>query len=246
MSETDFVVVALVSLAGSFIKSVTGMGYPLVAIPILTLFVGVETAIVVIAIPNALANLLLNLGVRRERHQARDLPSLIVTSVLGAVAGTLLLVEAPEEPLLLGLAFTVFVFVLQRTRNPELRLDPETSRRWAPLAGLLAGFSHGAVGVSGPVVAMWVHGYRLPKDAYVFSVTALFLVSGAAQIVVLASAGQFREDRLIAAGIALASTLCMIPVGTRMRQRIAGATFERLILVLLVVSGFSLIWRTFR
>jgi len=243
MSEIDLIVVALASLVGSFVKSVTGMGFPLIAIPILTLFIGVETAVVVIAIPNVLANLLLNIGVRRERHQTRDLPVLVVTSIFGAVVGTLVLVEAPEEPLLFGLALSVFVFVVQRLRNPELSLTPEMTRRWAPLAGSLSGFSHGAVGVSGPIVAMWVHGYRLPKDAYVFSVTALFLVSGATQLGVLVISGQYDRERLVASGVAIIATLCMIPVGTRMRTRIGGVTFERLILGLLVFSGASLVVR---
>jgi len=243
MSEIDLIVVALTSLVGSFVKSVTGMGYPLIAIPILTLFLGVESAVVVIALPNVVANLLINIGVREERHQTRDLPVLIVTSILGAIAGTLVLVEAPEEPLLLGLALSVFAFVVQRLRNPDLSLGPGTTRRWAPLAGSLAGFSHGAVGVSGPIVAMWLHGYRLPKNAYVFSVTALFLVSGATQLAVLVLSGQFSRDRLMASGVALVATLCMIPIGTRMRARIGGVTFERLILALLVFSGALLVLR---
>jgi uncharacterized protein len=243
MSETDLMVVAIASLIGSFVKSVTGMGYPLIAIPMLTLFIGVETAVVVIAIPNAFANFLLCLGVREERRHTRDLPVLLSASIVGAIFGTLVLVEAPEEPLLLGLATSVFIFVVQRIRSPDLTLAPNTSKRWAPGAGLLAGFSHGAVGVSGPIVAMWVHGYRLSKDAYVFSVTALFLVSGLAQLAVLVWTGQFGRERLLASGVALVATLCMIPVGTRMRERIGGVLFERLILALLILSGASLVMR---
>lgn len=243
MTDADLLMVVLASLVGSFIKSVTGMGYPLVAIPFLTMFIGVESAVAIIAIPNTAANLLLNVDVRAHRHETRDLPVLVVWSVLGAVAGTFVLVGAPEEPLLLGLAATVFAFVVQRIRSPELHLEPALTRRWAPLAGTAAGFSQGAVGVSGPIVAMWFHGYRLSKNAYVFSVTALFLMSGAAQLVVLLLAGEYDRDRSVAAALALVATLAMIPVGTRLRDRIGGHTFERLILILLIVSGCSLILR---
>ena len=243
MSETDLLVVALASLVGAFVKSVTGMGYPLIAIPILTLYIGIESAVVVIALPNAIANLILCLGVRQERHVSRDLPALVIASILGAVVGTRVLISAPEKPLLIGLALTVFVFVVQRVRSPDLRLTPGMTRRWAPAVGALAGFSHGAVGVSGPVVAMWLHGYRLPKDAYVFSVTLLFLVSGTTQLIVLVLTNQYGRERLIASAVALVATLVMIPIGTRMRARIGGITFERLILALLVFSGVSLIMR---
>jgi len=246
VSETDLIVVAIASLVGSFVKSVTGMGYPLVAIPILTLYIGVESAVVVVALPNVFANLLLNLGVRAEYRNTRDLPILVVSSILGAIVGTFVLVGTPEQPLLIGLALSIGLFVIQRLRSPELELAPATTRRWAPVAGSLAGFVQGAVGISGPVVAMWLHGYRLPKNAYVYSVTAIFLVSGLTQLIVLVFAGEYGRDRLIASGVALISTLCMIPIGTRLRSRISGATFERLILLLLVISSVSLVLKAFR
>ena len=144
MSETDLALVVVASLVGSFIKSVTGMGFPLVAIPFLSLFIGVEAAVVVISAPNVIANLLLNIDAREHRHETRDLPMLAVTSVVAAVIGTLVLVQAPEEPLLLGLALTIFVFVAQFLRSPEFRFEPATTRRWAPVAGSAAGFSQGA------------------------------------------------------------------------------------------------------
>lgn len=243
MTGAELVLVVLASLVGSFVKSVTGMGYPLVAIPFLTLFIGVEDAVAIVAIPNAAANLLLNLDVREYRRETRDLPTLFAGSVVGAVLGTLVLTSAPEEPLIIGLAVTVFAFVVQRLRSPDLVLSPATTRRGAPVAGLLAGFAQGAVGVSGPIVAGWFHGYRLSKNAFVFSVTALFFVSGVAQLVVFVARGEFDRDRLLAAGLALIATVAVMPVGTRLRARLGGRTFENLILGLLVVSGLSLLFR---
>ena len=234
MSELDLVIVALVSLAGSFIKSVTGMGYPLIAIPALTFFIGVEAAVVVIAIPNAVLNAILCFGVRENFAETRDLPILALAAVLGGALGTFVLVEAPERPLLIFLASMVLVFVYQKWRQPELTLAPETTKKWAPVVGLASGFAHGAVGASGPIVALWFHGYRLSKNAYVLSLTALFLVSGS-----------FGADRWLATGVALVATLAMAPIGTRVRDRLDAAVFEQLILMILLFSGASLLWRAF-
>ena len=245
MSELDLLIVALVSIAGSFIKSVTGMGYPLIAIPALTLFIGVEAAVVVIAIPNAVLNALLCYGVREDFGETRDLPILVGAALAGGIFGTFVLVEAPERPLLIFLAAMVLIFVIQKWRQPELSLAPETTRKWAPVVGLASGFAHGAVGASGPIVALWFHGYRLSKNAYVLSLTALFLISGLAQLGVLMGTGSFGADRWIATGVALVSTLLMVPIGTRVRDRLDGAVFEQLILAILVLSGVSLLWRAF-
>ena len=109
------------------------------------------------------------------------------------------------------------------------------------ISGTVAGFSQGAIGVSGPIVAMWFHGYRLSKNGYVFSVTTLFFISGAAQLLVLAIDGQFDSDRTTASALSLVAALAVMPLGTRLRSRIGGVTFERLVLGLLVVSAVSLV-----
>jgi uncharacterized protein len=245
MSEFDLLLVAVVALVGSFVKSVTGMGYPLIAVPALTFFIGVESAVAVIAIPNTILNALLNWGVRETRHETRDLPILIFAALLGGVLGTFILINAPERPLLIGLAISVLAFVVLRRFQPDLALSKKTTKRWSPLVGLAAGISHGAVGVSGPIVALWFHGYRLSKDAYVFCVTGVFLVSGLAQLGVLVGTHAFGRDRLIASSVGLVASLLVMPIGTRVRDRLAGETFERLILILLVFSGISLLWRAF-
>ncbi len=245
MSESDLILVAVVALIGSFVKSVTGMGYPLIAVPALALVIGVESAVAVIAIPNVILNALLNWDVRETRHETRNLPVLVGAALLGGVAGTFVLINAPERPLLIGLAISVLAFVVLRRIQPDLELTEATTRKWSPFVGLAAGVSHGAVGVSGPIVALWFHGYRLSKDAYVFCVTALFLVSGLAQLGVLIGADALGRDRLVASAVGLVATLLVMPIGTRVRDRLAGEAFERLILILLVGSGISLLWRAF-
>ncbi len=243
MSELDLLIVALVSLSGSLVKAVTGLGYPLIAVPALTLLLGIEAAIVVISIPNAVLNAWLVYDAWDERQHTRDLPILVPAALIGGVFGTLVLVRAPERPLILFLAATVLFYVVQRFRQPDLTLEADTTKRWSPWVGTIAGFCHGAVGISGPVVAVWFHGYRLPKNAYVLSVAALFLMGGLAQLGVLLQAGTFGRERWLATGVALLATLAAIPPGKRLRDRISGETFEKLILWILVGSGISLLWR---
>lgn len=245
MSELDLVIVAAVSLAGSFVKAVTGMGYPLIAVPALTLFLGIEAAIVVIAIPNTVLNAWLVFDAWPERAHTRDLPVLVATSLVGGVIGTLVLIRAPERPLVIFLAATVLFYVVQKSRQPDLSLDVATTKRFAPAVGTIAGFCHGAVGISGPVVAVWFHGYRLPKNAYVLSIASLFLMGGLAQLGVLLQTGAFDADRWVATGVGLAGSLAAIPPGKRLRNRISPATFETLILWILVGSGVSLLVRAF-
>lgn len=243
MTGAEIAVVLGASLLGAFVKSVTGMGYPLVAVPLITLAVGIEDAVVVVAAPNLVANGLLCFGARDGRDEARDLRILIGYGLAGAVLGTLALVSVPEDPLLVLLAATIGVFVVNFVRSPELRIAPATSQRWSPVAGGLAGVMQGAVGVSGPVVATWLHGYRLSTSAYVYSVTAIFGATGAVQFLLLLGAGEVTLDRAAVSAMAFVPVLAMIPVGTSLRRRLGGRGFELAVLAVLVASGLALVVR---
>lgn len=243
MTGAEIAIVLGASLLGAFVKSVTGMGYPLIAVPLITLALGIEAAVIIVAAPNLAANTFLCFAARDGRDEARDLLRLAGFGFVGAFAGTYALVNVPEAPLLLALAATIVAYLVQFRRAPELRIDPATSRRWAPAVGGLAGVMQGAVGVSGPVVATWLHGYRLPKQAFVFSVTAIFGVSGAVQLGLLAGAGRFTTERLVVSLAAFVPVGAMIPVGSRLRARLGGPGFEKAVLAVLVASGVALVVR---
>ena len=239
----ELLLVVAASALGAFVKGVTGMGYPLLAVPLLALAIGVEDAVVIVAAPNLAANAYLCWEARRFRTGARDLDRLIGFGAVGAVVGTVALVRLPEAPLLLALAITIVAFVVQFVRQPELRIDPATSRRWSPVAGTVAGLFQGAVGVSGPVVATWLHGYRLPKVTYVYAITLIFGVTGAVQLAVLLGQGAMTTDRTVGALVAAVPVAVMIPLGVRLRDRLGGAAFERAVLAVLVLAAVSLVAR---
>ena len=85
----------------------------------------------------------------------------------------------------------------------------------------------GAVGASGPIIGSWLYAYRLPSDAYILSLSVLFLITGVAQITTLASIGAYDSDRLIAAAVGFGPVLAVLPVGEHLRARLSGSKFDQ-------------------
>ncbi len=224
-------------------KSVTGLGYPLVVIPILAPLTGIETAVAVVTLPNAAANVLVGWRTRHARADTRDMWMLSATSALGTVAGTFILVSAPERPLLIVLAAAVLLFVVRSLWFGDVSVSAEFGRRASPAVGLVAGVMQGSVGVSGPIIGSWLHAYRLPRDAYIFALSVLFLIAGAAQIASLASIGAYDADRLTAAAVGFGPVVAVLPVGEHLRARLSGAQFDRFVLVMLAAAGVTLVVR---
>lgn len=241
MTGAEILVVLGASLLGAFVKSVTGMGYPVLAVPLIALVLGVEDAVVIVAAPNLAANTLLCLHARTGRGEARDLPRILTFGVLGAAVGTFVLVRFPDEPLVIALVVTIALFLYNAIRAPDLHVPPAVAHRWSPAVGGVAGVMQGAVGVSGPIVAAWIHSYRLSREAYVFSVTAIFGLTGGAQLLLLVAAGEFTAERTLVAVLAFIPVLAMIPLGTRLRGRLDGRGFELAVLGVIATSGAALL-----
>ena len=234
--------IVLAILAGAMVKSVSGMGLPVIAVPLISLVAPLEEAVAVTALPALVVNGLIGWQERRHRGATRDLPVLAATGLAGAVAGTLLLVNLPEAPVLAVLAVVVTSYVVLALARPTLQVAPATGTRWAPAVGFSAGLMQGATGISGPVTGTWIHAYRLPRDAHVFAVTVLFLMAGVGQVVPLWASGSF-EGRWVAALVGIPCAVAMIPIGARVRGRLSGRTFDLVVLGTLLVSAVTIVVR---
>lgn len=242
MTATELAIILLAVVLGSTVKAVTGMGLPLIAVPVAALFVDLTDAIVVIAFPNLLANLILASREWDSRTKTRDLPILAGSGIIGAILGTVLLVSVSETPLLVLLVASIFGYIALFLLNPDLRIAPQQSRIWSPIVGGVAGAFQGAIGISGPIVGSWVHAFRLERSPFIFSITTLFFLTGVTQFAVLLGAGEL-SGRVSASLLACIPVLGSIPLGTWLRGRVSARGFDDAVLALLGVSGLALVMR---
>lgn len=244
MTGAELLIVLAAVVVGSTVKAVTGMGLPVIAIPVAALFVDLDDAVVSIAFANLLSNAVLAGRERSHLHETRDLPVLAVAGLAGAVLGAIAFVQLPEEPLIGLLIVAIVVYVINFFARPDRAVSPERSRRLAPAVGSIAGMFQGAIGISGPIIGAWIHGYRLPRGAHILSVTALFLVSGAAQFAVLVAGGEL-SGRVTASLMVCVPVLATIPLGTALRERVSSRGFDLAVVGMLAVSSVALAIKTF-
>ena len=243
MTGTELTIVLIAVIIGAIVKAVTGMGLPIIAIPIAALFVDLDDAVVTIAFANVLANGVLAYRERSHLGETRDLPVLALAGVAGAVVGALAFVSLPQEPLVILLIVAILGYVITFFAKPDLRVGPERSRRLAPAVGAVAGAFQGAIGISGPIVGSWIHSYRLPRGAHILSVTSLFLVSGATQFAVLAGSGEL-AGRVGPSLLVCIPVLASIPIGARLRNRVSARCFDLAVVGMLIVSIGALAIKT--
>ncbi len=239
MTTIEIVLVVAAVFGGALVKSVTGMGFPLVAIPVMTLFLPTPTAVAVIAIPNAIQNWILIVHYRSAWPETRHLRVFCSAGVVGAVLGAIALGTIPEVIVRAGLTAMLAAYLITVAVTPHLQVPDERIRPWSVPVGFVAGVFQGGIGISGPVVGTWHHGLRLSQQGFVISVATVFGLTGSTQAIVLGARGEL-DGRLLGALGLTAVMLATLPLGARLRKRLSVDRFRTVVLALLGLSCASL------
>jgi uncharacterized protein len=240
-SPLDLVVIVTAIAVGAFIKGATGGGLPQVAIPVMAPFLGVEHAVVLMAIPGIVSNAWLVRTYRAEARHTRDLPSLVGTSIVGAVVGTVALKSLDGRALSAALVVVIVAYIVIVLVHPGFHLPARLTRVTSPPVGLVAGGLQGSTGISGPLLTTYLHGYQLPPRAYVFSLSVLFCVGAMVQTITLAAVGLYTGTRFIQSLLTLIPIALFLPAGSWAAKRLSRTTFQRVTLVLVAASAVSLL-----
>jgi uncharacterized membrane protein YfcA len=241
VSIEDIALMALALGGGGLMKGATGMGLPIVALPILAAFLDVPSAVAIICVTGLFLNAVQVWNLRADLWTADFLPRLLAGGAVGTVVGTWVLTSLPERALSLVLAALLFCYLLLRLFNPHLMLSKPAGRKYAALAGLAAGTMQGATGISSPVGVTFIHAMRLHRTAHVFAVSAMFLLFGIVQLPALTVAGVMTWPLFLQGLVAIAPALAMMPVGAWLAGKLSQAAFDRAVLALLVFVGVKLL-----
>jgi hypothetical protein len=236
-------VMALALGAGGLVKGAAGMGLPIVALPILAAFLGVQHAVALISIPLIFTNAWQSWNFRAAREGDFLLP-MMVGGAIGIAVGTWFIVSLPERFLSITLALIVFVYIALRLSNPHLAISHALGRRLAPGVGFCAGVLQGATGIASPIAATFIHAFRMARPAHVFSTSTVFLLFSVVQVPALAVAGVLTPQIALEGVFAIVPALAMMPLGNWLAHRVSQAAFDRFVLVLLGVVAMQLLWKS--
>lgn len=243
MDLGQIALVVLAVLVGFFAKGVTGIGGPILAIPVLAGFMGAEYAVVVIAIPTFVANSWL---LWETRDGATGIwwfmTPLLVAGAVGTVIGAWVLTNIDDRILSIVLAALVIAYIIWYFFGPDVELTRTWARRLAPPTGFLAGMLAGATGIAAPVIATYVHALEMRRAAFIFAVTAPFWTLGVVQLISYGTLGAYDAERVVAGLIAVVPTVAVLPLATRAGEKLSHGAFQIAVLVLLAISAVRLIW----
>lgn len=205
-----------------------GLGFPLVATPLVSLVTGIKVAIVLIVPPTLVVVIVSIVAGGSWGQTLRDWWRMPVWMFVGALVGTRVFILFDPAPLTLFLALVMLGYLaLDSIGRGQFALLARHPHAFAVLFGFLGGFFEGAVNISAPPLLIYFLSAGLAPATLVKALNLCFATAKTTQFATLIST----------AGVPLSTWISTIPLcvigagaslaGARLRDRVPAATYRR-------------------
>lgn len=221
----------------SVVQSLSGFGFALLAVPLMSLVIEVRQAVVVSTVI-AMGTTVVHAWNEREEADRRLALRLTMASFVGMPFGLLAFVLVPQSALKVALGVVVIVITLLLVRG--VALGPEsTGHEWA--MGIVSGALATSLSTNGPPLVFLLQARGMSPEGFRGTISRIFAVVNIVTLVMFLASGRIARESLVVCAWAVPAVLVFTWFGYLLRPHLDAARFRVLVLVLLTLSGASVI-----
>ena len=237
MTTAQLVVVAVAVFAAGFVQVIAGFGFGLLSMPIMTLALPVEKAVVVSTLLAMVSTTWQ--GWHLRAHARRPLVKrLTLAAFVGMPFGLVILNIVPDRSLKIALGVAVLVATVLLVRRINLsHVGPGLDMG----AGFLSGLLNTSLSTNGPPLVFVLQARHLAPDEFRATLTGVFALSNIVGLGLFLLDGKVTAEGLKAALIAVPAWALGQLLGWPVRKHVHGERFRLMVLGLLFVAGTSTI-----
>jgi len=228
--------------AAFVVRGMSGFGAGMIAVPLLAFVIPLQLAVPLCSL---LVFVLFVILVIRDRREIvwEELRLLLPPTIVGALAGLWLFAVLDNRMLVLMLGgflllYSVYMLAVSVLGLPQLRC----SQRWAVPVGFLGAFFDTLFGGGGgTLVVIYINARGIGRAGFRATVAALWFAEMVARIGGYAWAGFYDQGTLLLFVLLLPLMWIATVLGEKLGNRVNAETFSRLLALLLLASGASLL-----
>lgn len=230
----------LIIFASMFIRTITGFGSALIAIPLLSLLFGAKYAIPFILLYECLIDIMIlgRDGLKAKSDISQAWP-LLVSGLIGIPLGTEILIHSDEGLLKITIGIALIIFSLLLLWNVNLRLKRD--RFGSAAAGLLGGFLCGSIGMPGPPMALLLSSQGFRKEEFRRLIVIFLTVVDFLTFFYFIWIGLINADMLLQGLKLLPAMLLGFIAGNFVFGKVDEVYFRRLALSVILAAGLLLL-----
>lgn len=219
--------VVIVIAAAGWVQGALGLGFPMIATPLIAAASNMQFAVVAVVIP-CIATVIVSI-VRSPGFTEilRRFWWMSLVAIIGAMIGARLFVLFPGFPYALLLAGVILFYLnmerLGRSQSPMMRRH---DKAFGLVFGLLGGISESTANIAAPPLIIYYLGIGLPPLMLVPAMNISFFVGKVTQLATLGASDIAAPSLwLLTVPLAVVATVTSL-IGTRLRSRIDGPTYS--------------------
>lgn len=237
--STELTLLALAMLLiAALVKSILGFGESLLAIPVLSMLIGVQITIPVMALLAGTITLLILFANWRDVDFVTT-RRLTIAAVIGVPVGALALRSLPVEWIAISLGLLLIVVGVIFLSKPDF--PTLTDDRWGYAFGLVSGILGGAYNMSSPPVIVYGAMNRWHPDKFRVTLQSYFVFVSALILLSHATAGLWTADVFRLYVLAIPTMGAGFYIGSKISKRLSGANYERVVYIAITVLGIAMI-----
>lgn len=226
---------------GGTVKGALGVGLPLVAVPLLSLWVPSPQAIAFLVVPVLSSNLWQAVEAGRFWPSLKRFRGLIGAQFVATVLTVRMTLALTASQLNVMLAFALLLAVSLMALQPTLRINPKQEHRVGTAVGLFSGLLGGVSSLTGPVIITYLLALKLDRETFIGSISVIYLTGAVPLYAAMLWFGRVEVVDFAMSAVALIPMAAGLALGKMLRQWLNEALFRKVLLVFLAVLALLLL-----
>jgi uncharacterized protein len=226
---------------GGSVKGALGVGLPLVAVPVLSLWIPSPQAIGMMVVPVLSSNVWQAVDGGRLLQSLRRFRGLITAQIIATVLTVrmTLALSTPQMNVLLACVLLLGVAIM--AFQPTLRVSPNREEAVGTGIGLFSGLLGGVSSLTGPIIITYLMSLKIDRDTFVASISVIYLSAALPLYGAMLWFHRIALTDIALSGLAMLPMAAGLFLGKMLRQRLAEVVFRKLLLVFLTLIALTLL-----
>ena len=243
--NTDFLlIISLIIFISSLVHGSIGFGFPMIATPLLAMITDMKTAILYIAIPTLLINLISIYSEGNFLQAVKKFYPLALMGMIGSAIGTQILIYSSTDFFKLLLALSIFLYLFIQKFKIHMYWIKKKKRLATVVFGLIAGLIGGLTNVMASILIIYSLESKHTKKEIIQSTNLSFLIGKIIQIVLFTIHGSFNEELLSISFFSLFVVAIAMFLGLKVKNKIPQEIYRKVVKVVLFVIASFLVYQS--
>ena len=225
---------------GGIVKGSVGIGMSMFSVPLIAFMLPPTKAMMLLCFPVIITNFI-QMNIRKGITSYRFLP-MFITLLLGIIIGGKLILSFDLKTISIIIAVTIIIFTTINLLGLDLRwLKHEYEKKISIILGFFSGILGGLSTFYAPPIITFLVSLNLDKEYFIRTTATMYFLASIPLYTSLIYHGLGTFYDLFISFMITAPALLGQYWGTKIRMRLSNEIFRKIILIILIIIGFSLL-----